>query len=393
MTYPMVRCYRPFKCYLQKHISRKSSSFSQVVANPTNKTQIYISQSLDPYVNLSIETYFLLNTPVDSTILFLYTNRPSIILGRNQNPWHEINLGLLRASLPKAHLVRRRSGGGTVFHDEGNVNYSVICPMSTFTRQKHADMIVRALKALDVEQVSVNQRHDIVIEKFDEEAQSLGPFKISGTAFKLTKYRSLHHGTCLLSSPYIGAISRYLDPPFKSFLTARGVNSVKSKIMNVGLSNEQFRKAVIDEFQSMYTKVEPIVLDEKIRKIPEIVKDIAELKSHHWIYNQTPQFEFAIDNNSECPFNKEMSVGTYLSLPIKFNEGFLARNGRIKEASPALRYLANQDLHSITDWMPKPSANSAAGCSELQEKLGYFLTKLMSGNLNQLESAGNASLS
>ncbi|CCU76479.1 unnamed protein product [Blumeria hordei] len=388
----MIRCLKPIKCNLPKHIFRKNSTFTQAVTNPANRTQIYVSQSLNPYVNLSIETYFLLNTPVDSTILFLYTNRSSIILGRNQNPWHEINLGLLRSSLPETLLVRRRSGGGTVFHDEGNVNYSVISPMSTFTRQKHADMVVRALRALNIEKVSVNQRHDIVIEKFDKDEQSLLPFKISGTAFKLTKYRSLHHGTCLLSSPYIKAISRYLDPPIKPFLTARGVNSVKSKITNVWLSNEEFQKAVIEEFQSMYTKVEPIILNENIRKIPEIVKDETELKSPSWIYNQTPQFEFAINNNSECPFESGMSVGAYLSLPKKFNEGFLARNGRITSASPALEHLMNQELHSITDWRLKPSANAATCSSEIQEKLGDFLNKLMSGNLNHLQNTFNHSL-
>ncbi|EPQ65989.1 Bgt-96 [Blumeria graminis f. sp. tritici] len=387
----MIRCLRPIKCNLPKHILRKNSTFTQAVTNPANRTQIYISQSLNPYVNLSIETYFLLNTPVDSTILFLYSNRPSIILGRNQNPWHEVNLGLLRSSLPETLLVRRRSGGGTVFHDEGNVNYSVISPMSTFTRQKHADMIVRALRSLNVEKVSVNQRHDIVIEKFDKDEQSLLPFKISGTAFKLTKYRSLHHGTCLLSSPYIKVISRYLDPPIKPFLTARGVNSVKSKITNVWLSNEEFQKAVIEEFQSMYTKAEPIILDENIRKIPEIVKDEIELKSHNWIYNQTPQFEFAIDNNSECPFESGMSVGTYLSLPKKFNERFLARNGRIISASPALGHLINQELYSITDWRPKLSVNADTCSSEIQEKLGDFLNKLMSGDLNQLQNTFNRS--
>ena len=74
----------------------------------------------------------------ESAILFLYVNRPSIIIGRNQNPWLEVNLALLSQGRNKPEteppglgvvdLVRRRSGGGTVFHDEGNVNWSIICP-------------------------------------------------------------------------------------------------------------------------------------------------------------------------------------------------------------------------------------------------------------------------
>src|ERR1700726_4014180 len=107
------------------------STLGQTATDSARKTQIYISRCLDPYINLSIEHFLLKNTPLESTVLFLYTNRPCIVIGRNQNPWVEVNLPLLktrRTKLRKAvednvELVRRRSGGGTVFHDEGNVNY------------------------------------------------------------------------------------------------------------------------------------------------------------------------------------------------------------------------------------------------------------------------------
>ena len=110
-------------------------------------------------------------------------------------------------------LVRRRSGGGTVFHDEQNVNYSVICPTANFKRDKHAKIVARAMQKFSP-RARVNERHDIVLDQGDLVAEdhradvedmhqtayfseTVPPRKVSGSAFKLTKHRSLHHGTCL----------------------------------------------------------------------------------------------------------------------------------------------------------------------------------------------------
>jgi lipoate-protein ligase A len=241
--------------------------------NPSNKTQIYISRSLDPYLNLSIEHYLLQKTPADSTVLFLYTNRPSIIIGRNQNPWVEVNLRLLREEKPEIQIVRRRSGGGTVFHDEGNVNYSVICPTPAFDRDKHAKMVVRALRNLGVAKVKVNKRHDIVF------GGGGYPYKVSGSAYKLTRLRSLHHGTCLLSSPNLTAIKNLLRSGTKNFVKAKGVESVSSGVKNAGVKeNEAFENAVVSQFSSMYEATQPIIVTEALKDIPEIAQGLEELK-------------------------------------------------------------------------------------------------------------------
>lgn len=242
--------------------------------------QSYISTSRDPYLNLSIEHYLLQKSAPESAILFLYVNRPSIIIGRNQNPWLEVNLALLN---PAAHgrpetephglgavdLVRRRSGGGTVFHDEGNVNWTVICPSKDFTRDKHAEMVVRALRGCGVDRAKVNERHDIVLDQGERgddvdpgdthstpyqaaDADDLMPLKVSGSAYKLTRQRALHHGTCLLSSPNLNIIPDYLHSPAKAYITARGVESVSSPVGNILLSNETFITAVQEQFAKLY---------------------------------------------------------------------------------------------------------------------------------------------
>jgi len=281
---------------------RCHSTLAQVATDTARKTQVYISRTLNPYLNLSIEHFLLQKSPPESTILFLYTNGPCIVIGRNQNPWVEVNLGLLNnkpngfgtPDIESTSLVRRRSGGGTVFHDEGNVNYSVICPTAAFDRDKHAQMVVRALNHLGVTRAKVNERHDIVLEQDSEESQisaeystsistasaqaARKPLKVSGSAYKLTRLRSLHHGTCLLSSPNIHQISQFLRSPAKPYIKARGVDSVSSPITNVNVSNRAFEKSVVAEFGRMYDVVEPIVLTDEASEIPEIAKGLAEMK-------------------------------------------------------------------------------------------------------------------
>jgi lipoate-protein ligase A len=271
----------------------------------------YASTSNDPYLNLSIEHHLLQTSLPDSAVLFLYKNRPSIIIGRNQNPWLEVNLALLNAtsrnqnvsSLPETGLdapvdiVRRRSGGGTVFHDEGNVNWTVICPSSIFTRDKHAEMVVRALRSNGVARARVNERHDVVLDQGqkrtsdfpDPEDTHATPYqttspqalKVSGSAYKLTRARALHHGTCLLSSPNLNVIPHYLHSPAKSFITAKGVESVSSPVGNILLENERFEVAVRRHFAEMYGEPEGglIEVGESWAEVEGVKKGMEELKA------------------------------------------------------------------------------------------------------------------
>lgn len=242
-----------------QHLKRgiSSASWHTQTSHPSSRVQVYTSRSRDPYLNLSAEHFLLQHSHPESMVLFLYTNDPCVVIGRNQNPWLEVNLGLLGGfqakageggtSTSKVSLVRRRSGGGAVFHDGGNVNYSVICPPGAFDRNKHAEMVVRALRGLGVGTAVVNERHDIVVGE-----AGAPPFKVSGSAYKLTRLRSLHHGTCLLDSPNMADIGRLLRSPAEPYVKARGVESVRSRIRNVGLSSAEFMTAVREEFGIMY---------------------------------------------------------------------------------------------------------------------------------------------
>jgi lipoate-protein ligase A len=289
-------------------LKRHGSSWAERVANPNSQIQTYISKSRDPFVNLSIEHFLFQKSPPGSKVLFLYTNRPCIVIGRNQNPWLEVNLGLLQPptsdgtsrseppALGKVDLVRRRSGGGTVFHDEGNVNWSVICDFGDFTRDKHAEMVVRCLRTLGIERARVNERHDIVLDQGTEKHSvdendthttpytsadaASRPLKVSGSAYKLSRNRALHHGTALLQSPNLNIIPHYLHSPAKSYISAKGVESVSSPVSNIGVDNTSFEDAVHAGFISIYGsgREKREVLDDSLLAIPEIDKGHAELQ-------------------------------------------------------------------------------------------------------------------
>ncbi|PHH67146.1 hypothetical protein CDD81_2915 [Ophiocordyceps australis] len=330
-----------------QRLLRAGCGLSHVASSWANSTQIWISRSHDALLNLCVEHHLLQVTPPQSRVLLVYVNAPCIVVGRNQNPWREADLHLL-ASLGRAsdaapdapqapRLVRRRSGGGAVFHDEGNANYCVICPSADFDRDRHANMVVAALHALGRRNTRVNQRHDIVMTGADSR-----PYKISGSAYKLTRQRALHHGTCLLHSPSLHSIAKLLDSPAKPFLAARGVESVSSPVRNAGLTHAEFEQAVVTQFGIMYgaakicSEFGPETLSE-----PKIKAAYQELQSREWLFGQTPRFVF--DTHTQQP-------------PFPQRVAFEAKHGIIEhfelhgchEADTGA--LLGRRLYDIDDW-------------------------------------------
>ncbi|KIW91367.1 uncharacterized protein Z519_08263 [Cladophialophora bantiana CBS 173.52] len=339
---------------------------------------IFHLTSDNPFLNLSIEHFLLTKSHPDSRILLFYTNRPCVVVGRNQNPWLEVDLKRLQEGLPieqqsvdapkragqqyssatesrlnhsnaspeivPIDLVRRRSGGGTVFHDSGNLNYSVIVPNTkAFKRSTHAEMVVRGLESLaragprpssssaipggryGFSSVRVNERNDIVMQQ----AGGAEWLKVSGSAYKLTRGRALHHGTLLYSSPYMDKISELLRSPGRGLISAKGVESVRSKVGNLAWTPDPRERAVIRaeiteaitrEFWKMYgggdNKARKPGVDEITiaascpasssssssslspegwcnENNPAIASGMQELTSASWVFEQTPRFEFA----------------------------------------------------------------------------------------------------
>ncbi|CAK7219325.1 hypothetical protein SCUCBS95973_003781 [Sporothrix curviconia] len=322
----------------------------------------------NPYANLALEHRLFERAHAESRLLLLYRNAPCVVIGRNQNPWTEVNLSRLSArssaqtSSDVVQLVRRRSGGGAVYHDAGNANWSVHMPSASFDRDQHALMVARALQKLGVASARVNERHDIVIGT--ESTADDGTYKISGSAYKLTSRRAMHHGTCLLGADLAAVSGLLRAPPAAPYLKARGVASVRSPVRNVTLAGEDegghdphdhFDAAVAAEFEGMYGRaasnttvdVDALAADTRSTERgfafdPKLANGYQELMTADWLFGQTPQFTFSTQPTEEDPRERPLRP---LDVPPQFDLSFTARHGRLQEVGiSGLPYDASEDV-------------------------------------------------
>ncbi|KAJ2304963.1 hypothetical protein IWW54_005231 [Coemansia sp. RSA 2705] len=246
-------------------------------------TLCYVSPSTDPYTNLAFEDWLVRTTDPQQYVLYLWRNRPTVVIGRNQNPWKECALGLMRAR--DVWLARRTSGGGAVYHDLGNTNYTVLMPRAAFSRDTCAEMAARALQQLDVP-AHVTARHDVAV----------GDRKVSGSAFRLTSARAFHHGTMLVDAD-LARLSGCLRSPHADHIDARGVDSVRSPVANLrdyslAVDHDAFCDAVRRQFVAMFGPARDMpfsadVNDEMRRRIG----------AWEWLYGQTPDFEHRMERH------------------------------------------------------------------------------------------------
>ncbi|KAK6902798.1 hypothetical protein I203_108057 [Kwoniella mangroviensis CBS 8507] len=282
-------------------LSRKEQKAAQPQTPATDSIELgapvtYISESHDPWFNLSYEDWLMRNTPHNQPVLFLYRNFPCVVIGRNQNPWKESTPHKLReAGIP---LVRRRSGGGTVFHDMGNTNFSIILPRLLFTRSHGAELVSRAIREqLGIKECTVNERNDVIIRDGQKEYKM-----ISGSAYKIIQHRAYHHGTMLISSSLteLGKSLKSNSPNMqtKSILSHRSPVTTLNHYnpSSTPIHHDDFVHAVTSEFSKVYSdpthskKMETNEVNSDWIKEPKVWKGVEELKSWEWQYGQTPEF-------------------------------------------------------------------------------------------------------
>lgn len=188
-----------------------------------NKAQIYLSHIHDPYLNLGIEDWLFRQVLDQQPILLLWRNQPCVVIGRAQNPWLECNVNqLIQCNIP---IVRRQSGGGTVYHDLGNLNISFLSPKPLYNKQQNLQVIKSALAGCGFT-ASISERHDILLHHQNQ------TFKISGSAFRETKDHAFHHASLLIDTN-VENLWQALTPTISTAKNSKGVRSVRSPVITL----------------------------------------------------------------------------------------------------------------------------------------------------------------
>lgn len=250
------------------------------------KVRVMISETFDPWFNLATEDFIFRDMDPNVKTLFLWRNDKTVVIGRFQNPWSECNTQKMQENGIK--LARRQSGGGAVFHDLGNTNFTFLSSKETFDKAANNKIITNALSFYGLT-ATPSGRNDILVETPE------GEKKISGSAFKETKDRSFHHGTLLINAD-MSQLGLYLNPNIKK-LQSKGITSVRARVANLqdinpSINHEDLCQKIIQEFFNYYQAEAPIeILDhEYLKTIPALNEHFLKMSDWNWRFGEAPQF-------------------------------------------------------------------------------------------------------
>ncbi len=203
--------------------------------------EIILSDQYNPYLNLAVEQALFRDTPSDTVVMYLWRNRRTVVIGRHQNPYAECHVEQLLAD--GGHLMRRTTGGGAVYHDLGNLNFTFVASHELYDTGRQFSVLQNALKHFGLETVC-SGRNDMLYQGR----------KFSGNAFSVGKNNRLHHGTLLIRTD-MEELQRYLKPK-PSKLHKHGVSSVESRVINLSevaeITSENIVPPLMEAFQSVY---------------------------------------------------------------------------------------------------------------------------------------------
>ena len=271
-----------------------------------DKLKLYRGQSFDPFFNLAVEEYLLQNTDEGCCTLYLWQNQNTVVIGRNQNAFKECRTTLLEDEGGK--LARRLSGGGAVFHDLGNLNFTFLVPTADYDLDKQLKVIELACEKLGVK-VERSGRNDILADGR----------KFSGNAFYKNGPRAYHHGTLMVDVDR-EKMGRYLNPS-KAKLSLKGVDSVRSRVVNLkelasDTTIELLSEKLAEAFEEVYgLPYEEIGLLEKDRKA---IQPLFE-KYGSWKWRFGREIPFTFECGERFPWG---------SVQIQL----MVDSGRVKEA-------------------------------------------------------------
>lgn len=259
-----------------------------------------------PYRNLALEEYLTMHAGEGECILYLWQNRHTVVIGRNQNCWKECKVNFLEDE--GGYLVRRMSGGGAVFHDLGNLNFTFMVRKQDYDVDRQLNVILEAVRKLGI-RAEKTGRNDVTVDGK----------KFSGNAFYESGGFCYHHGTLLLHVNKED-MSRYLNVS-KEKLQSKSVDSVKSRVANLceynpGITVEIMKQKMVEAFGEVYG-CRPLPFEEERIEQAEIKRLEEKFASWEWKYGRKIPFEDRMERRFEWG-------------DIEF--GFHVNEGRILEA-------------------------------------------------------------
>lgn len=249
-----------------------------------SKLLVYKTDCVDPYYNIATEKRLLETVEPGCCVLYLWQNQNTVVIGRNQNAWVECRTSLLEEE--GGHLARRLSGGGAVFHDLGNLNFTFIMPQEDYDLDKQLGVIQEACAMAGIP-VERSGRNDVLASGC----------KFSGNAFYHSGGKAYHHGTLLVDAD-MEKLGRYLTPS-KAKLEAKGVQSVRSRVINLkelcpSLTCQvmgQYMEAAFQKVYGLPAEALPLTAED----MADIEDSAKTLGSWDWLYGQKLPFSVSFE--------------------------------------------------------------------------------------------------
>lgn len=276
-----------------------------------------------PYRNLAIEEYLLRHVAPGECLLYLWQNRRTVVIGYNQNAWKECLPDHLMED--NGYVARRLSGGGAVFQDLGNLNFTFLVREEDYNLDRQLEVILRAVNKLGIHAVK-SGRNDITADGK----------KFSGNAFLNLNRHCYHHGT-LMVDVNVQDLVRYLTVS-QDKLKSKGVDSVKSRVGNLrqfckDLTIEELKQKLLESFQEVYglkaEQITPGDLDQKALEEGE-----AKFASWDWIFGRRIEFGYEVEKRfdwGQITIDLEISKGIVRDVQIysdAMEQAFISKIGK-----------------------------------------------------------------
>ena len=303
---------------------------------------IYRNNSTDPYFNLAAEQYLLDTKQGD--IFMLWRNERAVIIGKNQNAYSELDIDYVEKENIK--VVRRLTGGGAVFHDIGNINFSFIVSgeeNATLDFVRFTKPIIEAIEDLGVKDISLSGRNDILIEGK----------KISGNAQSCYNNKTLHHGTLLYSSD-LSMLSGALKVDEEK-IKSKGIKSVRNRVANIKdyILQDMDTKEFMDYLESYVSKKHNCEIVDFTEEDIKAIQDLADEKYSTWDWNFGKSKEFSTQKRKRYPFGDvavNLTAENGIIKQVKIYGDFFGVCDvcRLEEVLINVKY-TRQDIESVID--------------------------------------------